>query len=106
MRPAAGPDLTGIPEADQEAHRRAFRFAKLLVDELILYNKDKIEQAKAQRNIYGAIKDDVDKSRSAYEKKWANTPAGKRDYFHQQLVLRIAMDDPSLLGADYPGPLV
>lgn len=105
-RPATGPDLTGIPEAEHDSHKKAFRAAKVMVDELLLYNKDKIEEAKAQRNVYGAIKDDIDKSRSTYEKRFKNTPAGKVDYFHQQLLQRIAQNDPALLGADYPGPLV
>jgi len=107
-RPAAasGPDLTNIPAADHDSHKKAFRAAKVMVDELLLYNKDKIEEAKAQRNVYGAIKDDIDKSRSTYEKRFKNTPAGKVDYFHQQLLQRIAQNDPALLGADYPGPLV
>jgi len=76
-----------------------------MVDELILYNKDKIEQAREQHNIYAAIKDDIDKCRATYEKRFGNTPAGKVDYFHQELVRRLALDDPSLLGADYPGAL-
>jgi len=107
-RPAVstGPDLAGIPEAEHDSHKKAFRAAKVMVDELLLYNKDKIEEAKAQRNVYGAIKDDIDKSRSTYEKRFKNTPAGKVDYFHQQLLQRIAQNDPALLGADYPGPLV
>lgn len=103
---AGGPDLANIPAADHDSHKKAFRAAKVMVDELLLYNKDKIEEAKAQRNVYGAIKDDIDKSRSTYEKRFKNTPAGKVDYFHQQLLQRIAQNDPALLGADYPGPLV
>jgi hypothetical protein len=107
-RPAVttGPDLTAIPATEHDSHKKAFRAAKVMVDELLLYNKDKIEEAKAQRNVYGAIKDDIDKSRSTYEKRFKNTPAGKVDYFHQQLLQRIAQNDPALLGADYPGPLV
>jgi hypothetical protein len=105
-RAPAGPDLAGIPESEHDVHKKAFRFAKLLVDDLILYNKAKIEQGMAQRDVYAAIKDDIDKSRAAYEKKWGKTPAGKTDYFHQLLVLRVAQGDPTVLGSDYPGPLV
>jgi hypothetical protein len=104
--PAAGPDLTGIPEADHDSHRKAFRAAKVMVDELILYNKGKIEEAQAQRNIYGALQDDIDKCRATYQKRFQRTPGGRADYFHQQLVQRIALGDAALLGADYPGPLV
>ena len=105
-RPLTGPDLSSIPENDHEVHKKAFRFAKLLVDDLILYNKAKIEQGRAQGDIYSAVKDDIDKSRAAYEKKWGSTAAGKIDYFHQLLVARVAQDDPAILGTQYPGPLV
>lgn len=107
--PAAGrvgPDYDSIPKDDHPIHKKAFRFAKLLVDDLVLYNKDKIEQARSQRDIYGVVRDEIDKSRAAYEKKYAKTSAGKVDYFHQELLRRIAGEDPGVLGSEYPGPLV
>ena len=107
--PAAGrvgPDYDGIPQDEHPIHKKAFRFAKLLVDDLVLYNKDKIEQARSQRDIYGVVRDEIDKSRAAYEKKYAKTSAGKVDYFHQELLRRIAGADPGVLGSEYPGPLV
>ena len=102
---AAGPDYDNIPKDEHPIHKKAFRFAKLLVDDLVLYNKDKIEQGRSQRDIYSVIKDDIDKSRAAYEKKYSSTPAGKVDYFHQEMLRRIAGEDPGVLGGEYPGPL-
>ncbi len=103
---APGPDFDNIPAEDHDVHKKAFRSAKLLVDDLILYNKDKIEQGRAQGNIYSAIHEDVDKSRAHYGKKWSGTAAGKVDYFHQELMRRVANNDPAVLGGEYPGPLV
>lgn len=105
-RLASGPDLAIIPERDHDAHKKAFRFAKLLVDDLILYNKGRVEQGRAQRDLYSVLKDDIDKSRAAYEKKWGKTPAGTVDYFHQLLVARVALGDPAILGTEYPGPFI
>lgn len=105
-RLVTGPDLANIPDRDHDAHKKAFRFAKLLVDDLILYNKDRVEQGRAQRDLYSILKDDIDKSRAAYQKKWGSAPAGTVDYFHHLLVARVALGDPALLGAEYPGPLV
>ncbi len=102
---AAGPNYDNIPKGEHPIHKKAFRFAKLLVDDLVLYNKDKIEQGRSQRDIYSVIKDDIDKSRAAYEKKYSSTPAGKVDYFHQEMLRRIAGEDPGVLGGEYPGPL-
>jgi len=100
-----GPDFERIPRTEHDIHKKAFRFAKLLVDDLILYNKDKLEQGKEQRDVYGVLREDIDKSRAAYEKKFSNTPAGKVDYFHQELLRRVGGEDPGVLGTGYPGPL-
>ena len=106
LRKSTGPDLSAIAPEDQESHKKAFRFAKLLVDELMLYNKDKVQQGKKQHDVYALLQEDIDKSRLAYEKKFANTPAAKVDYFHQQMVAQIGEGDPAAIGSGYPGPLV
>jgi hypothetical protein len=106
LRKSAGPDLSAIAPEDQEAHKKAFRFAKLLVDELMLYNKDKVAQGKKQHDVYALLQEDIDKSRLAYEKKFASTAAAKVDYFHQQMVAQIGDGDPAAIGPGYPGPLV
>ncbi len=106
LRKPSGPDLSSIPPEEQEIHKKAFRFAKLLVDELMLYNKDKVAQGKKQHDVYALLQEDIDKSRLAYEKKFANTPAAKVDYFHQQMVAQIGEGDPAGIGPGYPGPLV
>ncbi len=105
-RPArpTGPDLTNIPAAEHDAHKKAFRFAKLLVDELQLYNKDKITEGRSKRDVYSLLQEDIDKSRLAYEKKFANTPAGKVDYFHQLMVQIVGEGDAGVLGSGFAGP--
>lgn len=103
---ATGPDLSNFPPAEHEIHKKAFRYAKLLVDELVLYNKDKVAEGKRNRDVYSLLQEDIDKSRLAYGKKFANTPAAKVDYFHQQIVQIVGDGDPGVLGSGYPGPLV
>lgn len=105
-RRPSGPDLTNIPAADHDAHKKAFRFAKLLVDELALYNKDKVTEGKAKGDVYSILQEDIDKSRLAYQKKFAGTPAASVDYFHQCMVTLVGGGDVALLGSGYPGPLV
>jgi outer membrane biosynthesis protein TonB len=104
-RRPSGPDLSGIPVEDHDMHKKAFRFAKLLVDELVLYNKDKVQAGKQQRDVYSLLKEDIDKSRAAYEKKFTGTPAAKVDYFHLQMVQQLGDGDATAIGSGYPGPL-
>jgi hypothetical protein len=106
LRKSTGPDLSTVAPADQEIHKKAFRFAKLLVDELMLYNKEKVALGKRQHDVYALLQEDIDKSRLAYEKKFANTAAAHVDYFHQQMVAQIGEGDPAAIGPGYPGSLV
>jgi hypothetical protein len=94
-----GPDVSGLPEADQEAHKKAKRFAKLLVDEIKLYNQKKVEEGKKNRDLYNRLKEDIEKSRQTYEKRWGTSAAGPANYFQAELVRILADGDESLLGA-------
>ena len=88
--------------ADEAIDRKARRFAKLLVDEIKLYNQVKVREGKQNRDLYERLKDDIDKSRATYDKRYANTPAGAGDYFNQELVRGLADGHPELLGSNFP----
>jgi hypothetical protein len=87
----------------EEIHRKARRFAKLLVEEIILYNKDKVAEGRVKRDLYNRLKDDIDKSRATYDKRYAQTPAAAGDYFTQELISTLAANDSSLLGSSFSG---
>jgi hypothetical protein len=101
---AAGPASMPVPvqapaSADDEALlRKARRFAKLLVDEIKLYNKPKVQEGKQNRDLYQRLKEDIEKSRAAYEKRYGSTVAGAASYFDQEIVQNLADNDRSLLG--------
>lgn len=95
---AGGPDLSGLSAADQEAHKKAKRFAKLLVDEIKLYNQAKVTEGKKSKDLYARLKEDIDKSRQTYEKRWGSSAAASGDYFQAELVRILADGDASLLG--------
>jgi hypothetical protein len=98
--PAAGaPDVSGLSSADQEVHKKAKKFAKLLVDEIKLYNQKKVEEGKKNNDIYKRLKEDIDKSRQTYEKRWGSSVAGEANYFHAELVRILADGDESVMGA-------
>jgi hypothetical protein len=84
------------PAADEETHTRARRFARLLVDEIKLYNEEKVVEGRANRDLYQRLHDDIEKSRAAYDRRYGQRvgPA----YFQQELVRILAEGDPALLG--------
>lgn len=92
-----------IPAEDQEVHKKAKRFAKLLVDEIKLYNQAKVAEGRQKRDLYDRLKEDIEKSRSTYEKRYGQTPAASGDYFNQEVIRILAENDASLLGGNFPG---
>ena len=90
-------------EEEREVHVRAQRFARLLVDEIKLYNQSKVAEGRAGRDLYERLKEDIEKSRASYNKRYGSSPAAGGDYFNKELVRVLADNDVSLLGAGFPG---
>ena len=86
---------------DADVHRKAQRFARLLMDEIKLYNQAKVAEGRKHKNLYDRLKEDIDKSRSTYHKRYGNTVAASADYFSNELVRSLAEDDVSLLGPNF-----
>ena len=92
-----------IPPEEAEVHKKAKRKAKVLVEEISLYNKSKVAEGREKRDLYDRLKEDIDKSRASYHKRYGSTPAGSADYFTRELVRILADNDVTLLGANFPG---
>jgi hypothetical protein len=91
-----------VPPQDEEVHKKARRFAKLLVDEIRLYNQAKVQEGRANKDIYERLREDIEKSRATYDKRYGSTPAASADYFTQEVVRILADNDRSLMGAGFP----
>ncbi|OFV97023.1 MAG: hypothetical protein A3F68_03120 [Acidobacteria bacterium RIFCSPLOWO2_12_FULL_54_10] len=99
------PDPDSLPEDQRDAHRKAHRFARVAVQDLLSYHKNKIEDGRQKKKLYAILKDDIDKTRENYQKRFGQTPAASYDYFHFELVVKLAGNDPATLGDQYPGPV-
>jgi hypothetical protein len=86
---------------DQETHRKAQRFARLLVDEVKLYNQAKVAEGRKHKDLYDRLKEAIEKSRGTYQKRYGNTVAASGDYFQHELVRSLAEDDVSIMGANF-----
>lgn len=91
-----------VPPQEEELHRKARRFAKLLVDEIILYNRAKVSEGRLNHDLYDRLKDDIDKSRTTYQKRFTETSVAKRDYFTQAVISGLAEHNAALLGSNFP----
>jgi len=77
------------------------RFARLLTDEIKLYNQAKVAEGRKNKDLYERLKEDIEKSRATYHKRYGNTVAASADYFNLELVHSLAEDDTSLMGANF-----
>ena len=98
---AVAPPPAVAPAVD-EAHDRARRFAKLLVDEIKLYNQTKVAEGRNRGDLYSRLHEDIEKSRTAYQKRYGESVKDV-DYFSQELIRILADNDRSLMGAGFPG---
>jgi len=99
---AAGPGIGNLSADEQELHKKAQRFAKLLVDEIKLYNQSKVAEGKQNRDLYKVLREDIEKSRATYEKRYGGTPVAPARYFDSEIVRILADNDRSLMGSDFP----
>jgi hypothetical protein len=86
---------------DADLHRKAQRFARLLMDEIKLYNQAKVAEGRKHKDLYDRLKEDIDKSHASYQKRYGNTVAASADYFSNELIRSLAEDDVSLLGPNF-----
>ena len=94
---APAPDaFAQLSVADADTHRKAQRFARLLMDEVKLYNQAKVAEGRKHKDLYDRLKEDIDKSRNTYNKRYGSTAAASADYFNQEVVRSLAEDDVTI----------
>ncbi len=92
---------TSVPVLD-EAHEKARRFAKLLVEEIKLYNQTKVSEGRARNDLYSRLHEDIEKSRAAYQKRYGESVRDV-DFFTQELVRILADSNRAFMGPGFPG---
>jgi len=108
---AAPVDIDSLPDELKELHKKAKRFARLAVQELLMYNDvdvkkgrlDRLTKGREQRDLYTRFRMEIDKSKAEYNRKYAKIADHGLDYLYEELVRVLANNDPGALG-DYPYP--
>jgi len=93
--------VSSISPDDQGVHRKAERFARLLVDEIKLYNQVKVAEGRKNKDLYDRLKEAIEKSRGTYQKRYGNTVAASGNYFQHEIIRSLAEDDVSIMGANF-----
>ncbi|HEV2762494.1 MAG TPA: GAF domain-containing protein [Pyrinomonadaceae bacterium] len=92
-----------VGEGERRYHTDAYRFARVLVSEIKLYNEQKVREGLAAGDLYERLRDVIDRSREMYDKRISSEVTARYDYFHHELVNALAGGDASRLGEGYPG---
>ena len=95
--PPAAPEPSGMTPEEEKLHNDAKRFARLLVSEIKLYNEQKVMDGRAHRDLYERLKDDIDRSRQMYDKRYGTTAVSSFNYFYNEMVNTLAEGDASKL---------
>jgi hypothetical protein len=94
------------PNLEREALAAKARwFARVEVARIRLFHREALEQGRAARNIYSALKDPIDAARRTYRQDFLAVSPVIADYLDRELI-GLAHDDANLLGPEYPGSLV
>ena len=98
--------LSLLPQAEQEIHLRAQRFARTQVARLLLYKVQQVKTGRTSNTLYARLRDDIDAGRNAFKQQFVETCPSMLDYYHLELVQTLAANHSERLGPEYPGPLV
>lgn len=103
MRAHASAPVLDLKHESLEA--RARWFARVEVARMRLFHREALERGRAERNIYSALREQIDAARLAYRQDFVAVSGGIADYLDKELT-GLANDDANILGPEYPGSLV
>lgn len=89
------------PRAEDSVRLSAERFARVSVARLLLANTPAVSEGRRDRRLYTALQQPIEAVRAEYRSRFH----GSMDYLHGEMVRTLALNDISLLGRDYPGPV-
>lgn len=96
-------DLNALDDAAKEMHRRANRHIKVSMQDIKLLRKDSVKLGREQKDLCIRLKDDLDKARKEYERRFKPILGHPVDYFYKWAVEILADGDAEALG-EYPYP--
>ena len=86
------------PALDSRVRTNAERSARVLVGDLELYFPAKVVQGQSLGNLYGALRDELDRSRHSFVERYGAELEDQHHIFYQTVVQQLCQGDPSRLG--------
>ena len=87
-----------VIDLDPRTRAAAERLARVLVGDVELYFPAKVTQAKAKGNLYGQLRDELDRSRGTFVERFGEAVEVRHRIFTSTIIQLLCDGDPSKLG--------
>ncbi len=105
--PESGFSLASLPADEQELHRRAYRVAKVSMQDIKLLRPEDVRAGRENRDLCIRLRDDIEKAHKEYDRRFQAIQSHPVDYFYDWMVEILAGGNPEALGAyPYPSPVL
>ena len=88
---------------DPKIRANAERSARVLVGDIELYFPNKVVQGREKGNLYGALRDELDRSLASFVERYTAEVENQHHIFYQTVVQQLCEGDPAKLG---PAPWI
>jgi hypothetical protein len=103
--PSAAFNLASLPADEQELHRRAYRVAKVSMQDIKLLRPEDVRVGRENKDLCIRLRDDIEKAHKEYDRRFQAIQSHPVDYFYDWMVEILAGGNPEALGAyPYPSP--
>jgi len=103
--PAFNLDL--LPPDEQELHRRAFRVAKVSMQDIRMLRPEDVRLGRENKDLCYRLRDDIEKAHKEYDRRFQSIQSHPVDYFYDWMVEILGGGDPQALGEyPYPSPVL
>jgi hypothetical protein len=92
-----------LPPEEQELHRRAFRVAKVSMQDIRMLRPEDVRLGREKKDLCFRLRDDIEKAHKEYDRRFQGIQAHPVDYFYDWMVEILGGGDPQALG-EYPFP--
>src|SRR5579864_528012 len=103
--PSAAFNLASLSADEQELHRRAYRVAKVSMQDIKLLRPEDVRVGRENKDLCIRLRDDIEKAHKEYDRRFQAIQSHPVDYFYDWMVEILAGGNPEALGAyPYPSP--
>jgi uncharacterized damage-inducible protein DinB len=100
-------NLDLLPPDEQELHRRAFRVAKVSMQDIRMLRPEDVRLGRENKDLCFRLRDDIEKAHKEYDRRFQSIQSHPVDYFYDWMVEILGGGDPKALGEyPYPSPVL